>query len=298
MTNINKQTVKELATRLKVDEAKLSAELLTDVADESKQTTKVGDLLNGMEVLSSTEKDTLLSNHGKTKYDSGAVAAKEIMAKEISKSFGLDPNDPSHKDMNVLVNKILEQEKKKNGTEPDKRVTELEKEKGNLQKSVINLTAEIETLKTKVSESHNTATIRSSVSAAIANIQFDADEAKLPAQREILQMAFEKKHEVKIEEGKAVVYRDGKKLVDSLQNPLTVEQAMKDFAPLYVNLKTKTGRGDSSSSNNSLSGDLASITDKNSLAKYLTDKNIRFDSQEAMAVLKEVREKNPAFKLN
>lgn len=298
MKNINQKTVEALATTLKVDTAKLSEQLMTDEADVSKQATKVTDLLTGRKVFTDDEEQQLLTNHGKNRYDAGYKAFEEIGLKEVKKKLGLDPIDPKINSIETIVNKIVEQEKIKLGTEPDKRVKDLETEKANLQKTVTDLGAEVETWKTKVSYAETSGTIKSSILSALNDIQIDADATRLPAQREILQMAFEKKHEVKIEDGKQVVYRDGKKLVDNLQNPLPIADVMKDFAPQYVNVKTKTGRGDASSQQSQLSGELVSITDRKTLLAYLENKNIRMDSNEAMAVLKEVKEKNPAFKLN
>src|SRR3990172_6707857 len=274
MKNLNTKTVAEVASRLKIDAAKLMEHLQTDVADESKQETKVGEILNGTEVFTAAEKETLLFNHGKSTYDKGAFASREIIAKDVAKQYGLDPIDPANKDVLNLVKKIVEQEKTKLGTAPDKRVSDLETEKSALQKTVSSLTAEVDNWKIKVSETETKTLIRSSIQSALSNISIDAEEARLPAQRELLQLAYENKHEIKIEDGKQIVYRDGKKLVDNLQNPISIEQSMKDFAPMYVNLKQKTGRGDSSSSQSQLAGDLATITDKKTLAEYLQKKNI------------------------
>src|SRR3989337_2034619 len=203
MKNLNTKTVAEVASRLKIDAAKLMEHLQTDVADESKQETKVGEILNGTEVFTASEKETLLFNHGKSTYDKGAFASREIIAKDVAKQYGLDPIDPANKDVLNLVKKIVEQEKTKLGTAPDKRVSDLETEKSALQKTLI----------------------RSSIQSALSNISIDADEARLPAQRELLQLAYENKHEIKIEDGKQIVYKEGKKLVDNLQNPISIEQS-------------------------------------------------------------------------
>lgn len=295
--NLNQKTVAEVATILKVDATKLAEQLTTDVADVSKQETKVREIVPNGEYLTEAEKTQLLDNHGKTKYDSGRHVEREQGLKEAKKKFGFDPVDPSINTIDVLVSKIVEQEKTKLGQQPDKRVADLETEKANLQKTVTDLTTEIEGWKGKVSQAETSASVRSAILSAVNNIAIEADEAKLPAQKEILQLAFEKKHEVKIEDGKQVVYRDGKKLVDSLQNPLSVIDVMKEFAPTYINVKKVVGRGDASSQQSQLAGDLQGITDRDSLVSYLKQKNIRMDSKEAMAVLKEVKEKNPAFKL-
>lgn len=295
---LNQKTVAEVATILKVDAIKLAEHLSTEVADVSKQETKVRELVPNGKFLTESEEAQLLDNHGKSKYDSGRHVEREQTLKEAKKKFGFDPIDPSIGTIDALVNKIVEQEKTKLGQQPDKRVTDLETEKSNLQKTVTELTSEITGWKDKVSQAENNASVKTTILSAISSIAIDADEAKLPIQREILQTAFERKHEVKIEDGRQVVYRDGKKLVDSLQNPLSVNDVMKEFAPTYISVKKIAGRGDASSQHSTLSGDLAAITNRDSLVSYLAAKNIRMDSQEAMAVLNEVRTKNPAFKLN
>ena len=298
MKNLNTKTVGELAVALKIDATKLTEQLQTDESDISKQDTKVGELLTGRKVLTDSEEQQLLTNHGKTRYDAGYKAFEEMGLKEAKKKFNVDPIDPKINTIESLVNKIVEQEKIKIGTEPDKRVKDLEAEKANLQTTVTELGQQVESWKSKVSQAETSGTIRSSILSALNDVQIEAEAARLPAQREILQMAFEKKHEVKVEDGKQVIYRDGKKLVDHLQNPQSITDVMKDFAPQYVTVKAKTGRGDSSSEASHLSGELASISDRKSLLAYFDTKNIRLDSKEAMAVIKEVKEKNPAFKLN
>jgi len=298
MKNLNSKTVGELAAALKIDAVKLTEQLQTDEADVSKQVTKAGELLTGRTILLDAEKEQLLSNHGKARYDAGYKAFEEIGLKEVKKKSGIDPIDPKIVTLEDVVNKIVEQEKIKLGTAPDKRVTDLEAEKSILQKSVTDLTGEIEQWKGKVSNAESTAVVRSAILSAVTSVPIDADDARIATQREVLQMAFERKHEVKLEDGKQVVYRNGKKLVDNLQNPLTIAEVMKEFAPLYVTVKKTRGRGDQSSEHSHLSGELASITDRKTLLAYLETKNIRMDSQQAMAIVKEVREKNPAFKLN
>jgi len=139
--------------------------------------------------------------------------------------------------------------------------------------------------------------IQSQVSSAINDLQIDVDAKMLGGQREMLSMAFMQRHQIKTEEGKQVVYRDGKALKDNLQNPVSVSQAIKDFAPSFVTLKAAPGgRGEGSSSQTQLSGDLSSITDSQSLNSYLASKNLKPDSKEALAIYREVRTKNPSFK--
>ena len=57
MKNLNQKTVEHIASVLKTDPAKLTEHLQTDIADTSKQETKVGELLTGINVLSNSEKE-------------------------------------------------------------------------------------------------------------------------------------------------------------------------------------------------------------------------------------------------
>jgi len=293
--NLNTKTVEALATTLKVDAAKLSAELVSNEADTSKQQTKVSELINGIEVLSPTDKTTLLENHGRSKYNEGALAGKEILLKNLAKEYGL--KDVTITEAPKLINKIVEIEKEKSGISTDEKIKTLSSEKEALQQTVLAKEAEITKWKGEIENVKTSTVIQSQVNSAIAELNIDAHANQISGQKEILSMAFLSKHEIKVEDGRSVVYKDGRKLVDHLQNPVSVSQAMKEFAPSYVTLKsTPGGRGEQSSTQTQLNGDLSNITDSASLSNYLAGKNIKVDSKEALAIYREVRTKNPSFK--
>jgi hypothetical protein len=290
--NINTKTVETLASVLKVDAQKLSAELLTEIAEPSKQVTKITDLIPAdVILLTPADKETLLDNHGKSKYNEGKLAEREMSVKEYKKERGLE-NHSSLKDWRTLIAYEVEQASK---STTDDVVKTLKVEKEALQQTVQAKEAEIAKWVSEVENVKTSTVIQSEVNRAMSEIQIEGDKAT--AQKEILSMAFMQKHQVKIEDGKAIVYKDGKKLVDSLQNSVSVSQALKEFAPSYVNITVPTGRGDSSSTNTPINGDIAKITDGASMTAYLDSKGLKANSMEAVAIYQEVKAKNPSFKL-
>ncbi len=296
MKNLNTQTVGELAKVLKVDSAKLTEQLMTDEADATKHVTKISELIPAdVELLTPTEKSTLLENNGKTKYNEGALAGKEILIKNVAKEYGL--KDVTITEFPKLVSKVIEQEKAKSGIQTDEKVKTLEAEKQALQQTVTGYEAEIAKWKGEVDNVRSSTAIQSQMNTAVMDVNIDAPEAILPGQRAMLVREFNQHHEIKTEDGKQIIYRDGKPLKDNLQNPVPLVQAMKEFAPKYVSLKTSPGgRGEGSSTSTPLNGDIANITNRESLEAYFASKGLKTDSKEALAIYREVKAKNPAFK--
>jgi hypothetical protein len=294
MKNLNTKTVSELATMLKVEPSVLSEQLTTEQTDETKMETKIGEVLPKLTIMPTIDFNTLVENTGKQKYKEGKIAESEMSLKEQRKKFGFDESVNS---LDSLIAKAVEAEVQKSGTPTDARVKEYEKEKAALQTLVRQREEELAKVKGEVDEVKTNFTISNQIEKAIMEIPIDVDATKLNGQREILATIFKQKHTIKVEDGKQVVYRDGNKLVDGLMNPVSVQDALKDFAPAYVNVKASIkGRGDEAS-NLQLSGDIAGITDRKSFEAYMAKKGIKdYSSPEGIAIYREIKAKNPALK--
>ena len=293
MPELNQKTVEVLASTLKVDAAKLSEQLLTDQTDVTKMETKIGDVLTGLTIMPKADFTTLVENTGKQKYNEGKIAEAEMSLKEQRKKFELPDSVNS---WDALITSVVEAANKKSGTPADERVKAFEAEKLQLQGIIKTKETELAKALGEVENVKNGFTINNQIDRAIMEINIDADATKINGQREILATIFKQKHEIKIEDGKQVVYRDGKKLLDGVLNPVSVQDALREFAPAYVNVKADTkGRGDQSS-DTQLSGDLANIKDRKSFEAYMEKKGItNFASPEGLAIYREVKAKNPSL---
>lgn len=293
MKNLNTKTVAELATALKVEPAKLSEQLMTDKATEAEMTTTISSELSGLTIMPKMDFDTLVENKGRAKYNEGKIAEREMTIKEMKKEFGVTAQVDTVKD---LFQKTLEIEKTKLGTPADERVKKLEDEKTTLQGLIQQKEAELVKKNGEIEQVRTGFTLNGEIEKAANSISIDAPAEKVSAQRDILVTMFKQKHEVKIEDGKQVVYRDGKLLKDNLLNPVSVADALAEFAPAYVTVKAKVkGRGDNAD-DTQLSAELGAVKDRAGFEALMSKKGItNYASPEAIAIYRELKAKNPAL---
>jgi len=293
---LNDKAVEKLATTLKTTPEKIKEELLTAEKDPAKMTTKIGEVVDGLEVLTKAEKDTLLDNHGRQKYDHGKIVGEEMQVKDAKKLKGMETSKA--KTLPDFLTELETKIKADSGIAVDAQVSQLNTEKQALQTTVLDRDKEILRLNGEVANVKTSTIINAELERAVKEVQIDIAEDKVSAQREMLNQAFMTKHEVKFEEGKVIVYREGKKLVDNIQNPLKVADVMKEFAPKYVNVKVPGGRGDQSSDNgNTLNEELSKIKTKDDYVSYLDKNGIKQISDKAQTILSEVKKANPNFTL-
>lgn len=279
---INQKSVDVLATTLKVD-AKLLSEQLT-IAGEP----KISELLSDKEVFLKSELEVLVKNTQKDGYEKGKLAGVEMDLKAYKEETGLKGLEglKTHKD---VVNYIVESKTK--GLNTDEAVKQYKTENEGLRKNYTDLELRLKEAQTTFDQYKNNATVTSKIDYAINGLVIDADEAMVNGQKEALKDQWLKHFSIKLIDGKEyVVNSAGEKLVDRLQNPISVADSLKDFAPKYVKIKVDSqgGRGGQSSQNTKLSGDLSNIKTKEDFEKYLKQKDISPLSSEAMALYKEV----------
>lgn len=279
---INNKTVEVLANTLKIDAAVLSEQLT--VAGEP----KVSELLSDKEVFLKSELDVLLKNTQKDGYEKGKIAGVEMDLKAYKEETGLKGLEglKSHKD---VVNYIIESKTKTGNV--DEVVKQYKTENEGLRKNYTDLEMKLQEAQQTFEQYKINAVVTNKIESAINGLVIDADSTLVNGQKEALKDQWLKNFSIKVIDGKEyVVNSTGEKLVDRLQNPISVSDSLKDFAPKYVKLKTEAqgGRGAQSSQNNKLSGDLGGIKTKGEFEAYLKSKDISPLSNEAMALYKEV----------
>lgn len=304
MNNINKVTVAQLALRLGTEPAKLEAALLTDEKDETKMVDKTAEFLSpDIFIIPKSEfekpkENTFLYNFQKTKYENGRTAGKEVALKDLKKAHGLETNEDI-KDFDSLLKSVSDKAVAEAKLKPDEAVELLKTDKRALQAQVRALEAEKATLISGQGARAQEFAIKNQALLGVAKLNIDADDALVAGQRELVLDAFMSKHDFKDVDGVVVVVNkvSGKALQDAQLNNLSVEQAVTQFAPTYVKIVDGSaggGRGASSSSNSSaIPTEVKAITNKVQFEAYLKSKDIKGNSDEAMAIYREVKKLNP-----
>lgn len=289
---INQKTVEVLANTLKIDASKLTAELTAQGEP------KVAELLSDKVIFTAPELETLKKNVDHEGYEKGKLAGKEMEVKAIKEKLGLKGQEGLKTYEDVLYH-VVDVKTKDLKQAPDEAVKQLRAEKEALQKSIGEYDSKIKSLESTFENYKTNISITSKVDFATSNLTIDAEDNLANAQKEMLRDQFLKQHKIEVIDGKEyVINSNGQRLVNNLQEPITVMEAMKDFAPKYVRLKSisEGGRGGKSSTNTQLSGDLGGIKTKGEFELYIKNKNINIHSNEALALLKQVKTQNPDFK--
>lgn len=293
---LNDKAVEILAEKLKVNKDELVADILTLEKEAEKMATKLPTLTKDLHVFSTAEKDTLLDNHGKNKYNEGKLAGIEMPLKEAKEKLGM--KESKARNWDEFLAEHSEKIKKESGVAEGEREKTLKEEKQALQDALKEKEKEVVKWKGEVENVRVSVQINNELEKALDTIQIEAPEELMAAQSAMLAREFKAQHEIKLEDGKTIVYKDGKKVVDHLQNPLTIKEALKQFAPKYVQIKVAKGRGEGSSKGTTrLSEELENIKTKADFLNYLAAKDINPSSDAAQKIFMEIRAVNKDFKL-
>lgn len=204
-----------------------------------------------------------------------------------------------------LIDKVIDAEKVKavgDDPEADETLKKLNKELGekNEELKALIKTNKVEA-ETKLSEAVNasdTDIIDRDLQAAVASLNIDSeDDADTDTEaRKHITSAFKGDHKLAREDGKTVVLKaDGTRVNDDVGDPMSVNEAVKASVPSFIKLLDGPGGGRGTGS----SGDNGDGSPKiNSMEEYnaLREKReIKVNSVEDAALMKEVREGNPDF---
>jgi hypothetical protein len=162
--------------------------------------------------LTTEQEETLKDNHGKTRYDAGSEAAREMQLKDMSKLVGFEESikDPQ-KFIDTFKANILEQAK----IEPNKKVSQLEQSLETLRTSITDKENALTTLRNDMENMRTRSTLLSAIP-KLADIGLKNDD--------VLDL-FLKNHEIK-EDG---VYKNGTVLQDDLAKNRKVEDILNEF---------------------------------------------------------------------
>lgn len=291
---VNENSIVELSNLTGIDVEKLKSELVVDAAAAPTES-KIKDLLKETVIYKKKDHDTLLDNIRKEKYDEGKYKETNQIVKLALGDKAFDTKDMKREDVFAKLQTSLKADWEiENGKVPDVRVKTLEEEKGKLQKLVEEKDGLLQKAIAENESTKTTSTKREKVLEAVSSINFEAiDKTILSKQREVVMKNIISSYTLKIEDGKDVWYdSNGKKLTDSLQNPLSIDEIAKGEAIIFPISEASNGRGENSSknSNNNSSGNIDAELKKavtmDNLTKLMTAKGLSAISSEGKAVIR------------
>lgn len=288
---VNELSLTELSGLTGIAVDKLKAELIVD-SDTTPTETKIKELFLDTIVMKKSDHNTLLDNHGKTKFDDGKFQSLAQLAKVAlgEKSFEVT-KDMKREDFWSKVESIKKGEwEAENGKAPDAKVKELQDSILKLQGMYKEKESEIEKVKSEYESTKTFSVAKEKVIAAVSAIPFEATGDVLNKQREVIQRNILSSYQHKIEEGVSVWYdSNGKKLVDHLQNPMSIEEIAKGEAIIFPTTKASNGRGDNSSKQNHKSGELdaelSKLNTNEEFSKFMSARGLSPITEEGKALM-------------
>jgi hypothetical protein len=236
--------------------------------------------------------DTLLDNHGKSKFDEGKYKETNQIVKVALGDKAFDTQGMKREDVFAKINETLRLTwETENGKPPAEKEKQWNEEKTKLQKLVEEKENKLKELSGKLDETVTAAQKRERVLSAVSAINFEATGEILSMQRDVVLKNIISSYELKVEDGKDVWYKGGVKQVDSLQNPLSIDEIANGVAIIFPTSTASNGRGDNSSNNNNhqsgnLDADLKKATDEVALHKILEARGLSPISNEGRAVIR------------
>lgn len=231
-------------------------------------------LPNGI-FLSDDDKETLLDNHGKARYDAGKTAGEEILLKDMSKLAGFDE---SIKDKSKFLETYKSKVEGEANIKPNEKVKELETSLETLRGQI----AEKDSAYSELQGSLESIKQRSNLLGSLPKIKDDLGLNK----DEVLDM-YLKSH--KIVDG--TVEKDGVILKDNLEKPISVNDSLNNFITErgwnFQESGGKQGRG-----GRGTGGQGAKLSYEDYMSE-LKEKGLHEGSAEAQSLLKEYAEQNP-----
>lgn len=285
---INEIAVKELSALTGVDAEKLKSDLFVD-ATEAPTETKIKELFADKVVFKKADHTALIDNTGKSKFDEGKYKetnqiVKLALGEKAFDSAGMKREEVFEKIQSELKTKW----EAESGKLPDEKVKELTKEKSVLQLLIGDKDKEIETLKGEFAKKEVHGQKERKVLAAVSSVPFTATGEILSKQREVVLKNIISSYDLKVEDGQDVYYKDGKKLVDTYLNPISLDKIVESESIIFPITEASNGRGDDSSKNKSgsIDAELAKCTSLTEVGQLLTKRNLSAVNQEGQAVIR------------
>lgn len=273
------EQITELAKR-----AGLSSKVLTDALKSDKEETLTFD--SEGEFIANTDLETIKGKAEKVGYDKGKEAGEEMAVKAIRTDEKLEFEG---KTVANLVTALKTKIQKDTGTEPNKKITELEADIKTLQKNLADKETELTTAttnySTKLSNMEIEQTIKSKLPDKLAN-GLSKDDAY------VLYMA--KKKVEKTDAGIVLVDPITKQVIkDKKLNPVSIDDDIKTFLEGYGKV-IDDGRGEGDDKNKKKTN-IESFTKRSEVEAYFEKNNIPLSEQSGILAK---AMKNEGFKIN
>ena len=204
------------------------------------------------------QENTLKDNHGKTRYDAGAEASRDMLLKDMSKKVGFEESiKDSDKWIDAFKKNILDEAK----IEPNQKLEEANTSIEKLRGQITEKDSDYLLLQKKVTENQ----VKFDVKSFIPNIPENLGISK--------------------EDG---VYKNGSLLKDNLEKALTTEESVNSFiTDRKWNVENPKGRGNGSGKGK------GTPTTMEDYEATLQEKGFRPGSAEANALLSEIAKEHP-----
>ena len=268
---MNKKVIESLAKLLKLD----VEELTKVIATEEDVDFTLPELKVFTEEEYKTTIEAIKDNHGKTRYDAGKLAGSEMTFKEASEKVGFETPVKNIDDFIKNYKDLVLKEAK---IEPSNKIKELEGSVANLQTQLTEKENKIQTIESEYKQKETRLQAQSLFPELPENIGLSKSEAS---------SLFFMSHEVK-EDG---IYRNGERLKDTHEKPLTIEQAVSSFVAEKKWNQAPAGRGGGAGSGSGGSNGLPKTIEE--YESYVKAKGIDPASAEANALLNEMAKTNP-----
>ncbi len=276
---LKETTLSELAKRAGVS----LAELKKGIESETEETLSFD---TEGEFITHTELESIKERAGKDSYKEGKKAGEEMFIKEIKSDEGLEFEG---KTKDQLLKALKEKIQKETGSEPTKRIQELEEDKKKLQLSLTEkeneLKAETENFNSRLNGIEIESVIKNSLPDKLANGLTKEQAYKLyKADREFAKTA----------EGIALIDPTTKQVIkDKKLNPVSITDDLKEFLKQFGEVHDDGRKGEDDQRRSKTN--IESFTKRSDVEDYFEKNNIPL-SEQAGILAKAM--KNEGFKLN
>lgn len=190
--------------------------------------------ISGFEIVKKDDYTTRISNIR----SEAANAAVEMAIKKARNDSGLEFQGKTMENLlGAYKNKVLAEA----NLNPDKRVTELEKDLGLMRTNYETATKQLEEVKTEFKQKENARNIDSLV---VSKLSEKLPNPKIPMQDVVT--IFKTKNKIQVNENGGIVFVDDKGEVrknPSTLNPITIDEVLPDFVTPYASLPEGGGGG-------------------------------------------------------
>lgn len=264
---MNKKVIEALAKAMNLNVEELTQAITTEEEVDFKLPENL--------VVTTTEKlEELKDNHGKSRYDAGATAAREMLLKEMSKEAGLETIKDSSDFLKAFKANVLEEAK----AEPNEKIEQLNQTIENLRGKITEKDDAMSSLKSSMESEKRLLTIQSAMPNPPETLNLTKQEATA---------LYMQGREFK-EDG---IYLDGKRLVDDVEKAIDIQSDVKGwFESKGWTVEQPKGRGGGSQ------GGKGGVSLPRTMEEYeatLKSKGIAKGSVESLDLLAEAAKKHP-----